>query len=55
MSTNIGMGPCCLSGKLADGKPVGREDVVGGLPTYCAEPKSGSKARSIIFITDIVG
>ena len=46
------MGACCLSGKVHEGKPVGREDQIGGLPVYVTEPKDGSKAKSVIFITD---
>ena len=52
MSTEAGLGACCLSGKLNDGKPVGREDQIGGLNVYVTEPKDGSKAKTIIFMTD---
>lgn len=52
MSTNVGMGECCLSGHINEGKPVGREDQIGGLPVYISEPKDGSKTKSLIFITD---
>ena len=52
MSTNVGMGECCLSGHINEGKPVGREDQIGGLPVYVSEPKGGSKTKSLIFITD---
>ena len=52
MSTNVGMGDCCLSGHINEGKPVGREDQIGGLPVYVSEPKGGSKTKSLIFITD---
>ncbi|KAL8947729.1 MAG: hypothetical protein Q9222_006025 [Ikaeria aurantiellina] len=52
---NIGMSSCCLSGVVHDGKPTGRIDTIGGLDTYIAEPKDGSKTRSIVFISDIFG
>ena len=55
MSTNVGMSSCCLSGTVASGHPSGREDTVGGLPTYIAEPSSKSTSSSVIFITDIFG
>ncbi|KAL8725116.1 MAG: hypothetical protein Q9166_007558 [cf. Caloplaca sp. 2 TL-2023] len=34
---------------------MGRVDYIGGLDTYIAEPKGGSKARSVVFISDIFG
>ncbi|KAL8918620.1 MAG: hypothetical protein Q9172_005336 [Xanthocarpia lactea] len=52
---NIGMSSCCLSGALHEGKPTGRVDKIGGLDTYIAEPKGGSKTKSIVFISDIFG
>ncbi len=52
MSQNLGMGSCCLSGKVHEGKPAGRTDEIGGIPTYIAEPKNGSKEKTIIFISD---
>ncbi|KAG8533143.1 uncharacterized protein KY384_001926 [Bacidia gigantensis] len=52
MASGNGMSACCLSGKLHEGKPVGREEQLGGLSVYVSEPKGGSKAKSLIFITD---
>ena len=52
MSENVGMSSCCLSGAIHDGTPAGRVDTLGGLQTYIAEPKTGSKEKSIIFISD---
>lgn len=49
------MGACCLSGSIHSGTPTGREDTIGGLPTYVAEPSDGSKAKTVVFITDIFG
>ena len=55
MATGVGMSSCCLSGTIATSTPAGREDTVGGLPTYVAEPQSGSTTQSIVFISDIFG
>ena len=52
MSQNVGMSSCCLSGKVHEGQPAGREDEIGGLSTYVSEPENHSKAKSIIFISD---
>ncbi|KAL9612809.1 MAG: hypothetical protein Q9167_002592 [Letrouitia subvulpina] len=49
------MSACCLSGAVHDGKPTGREDTIGGLQTYISEPATGSKKKSIVFITDVFG
>ena len=46
------MSSCCLSGKVHDGQPVGHVETIGGLQTYVSAPKDGSKAKSVIFITD---
>jgi len=55
MSTNSGLSKCCISGKVHEGAPVGKVEQVGGLPTYVSEPSNKSKAKSIIFLTDIFG
>lgn len=52
MSENIGMSSCCLSGALHGGTPTGRVDTIGGLQTYIAEPKNGSKAKTVVLISD---
>lgn len=54
MSQNVGMSNCCLSGKVHQGQPAGREDEIGGLSTYISEPENHSNAQSIIFISDSV-
>jgi len=47
---------CCLSGFLNDSAmPVGKEEIVNGLPRYISEPKDGSKAKTVIFVSDIFG
>jgi dienelactone hydrolase len=55
MTTEIGMGACCLSGAVHNGTPKGREDTLGGLDTYVSEPSSKSTSKSSVFITDIFG
>ncbi|KAI9665006.1 MAG: hypothetical protein M1821_006454 [Bathelium mastoideum] len=55
MATGIGMSDCCLSGKIAEGKPQGREEEIGGISTYVAQPESGSNTKTIVFLTDIFG
>ncbi|KAK4546112.1 hypothetical protein LTR36_002249 [Oleoguttula mirabilis] len=55
MSTGVGVSECCLSGKIQQGKPKGREEEIAGLQTYVAEPENGDKTRTIIFIVDIFG
>ena len=46
------MSACCLSGTIASGTPKGREETIGGLPTYVAEPADGSKAKTIVVLSD---
>ena len=56
MSTNIGMSSCCLSGSVNKStQPTGREDQIGGLETYVAEPSNKSTAKTIVFLVDIFG
>lgn len=54
-SKNVGMSSCCLSGHIASGTPSGVEEQIGGLQTYVATPKDGSKKKSIVFLVDIFG
>ena len=46
------MSACCLSGRIQEGKPKGREQEIGGLPTYVAEPENGDKTKTVIFLVD---
>ncbi|KAJ9645060.1 hypothetical protein H2199_003064 [Coniosporium tulheliwenetii] len=55
MSEGVGMSSCCLSGKVKSGRPQGTETDIAGLNTYIAEPKDGSKAKTVIFLVDIFG
>ena len=55
MSTGVGMSSCCLSGKVHEGKPKGREQEIAGLQTYVAEPENGDKSKTVIFLVDIFG
>jgi hypothetical protein len=52
MSTGVGMSSCCLSGKVAEGKPKGMEKTIAGLQTYVAEPEDGSTKKTIVFLVD---
>jgi hypothetical protein len=53
MSTGVGVSECCLSGKVNSSlTPTGQEETIGGLPTYVAAPKDGSKAKTIVYIVD---
>jgi dienelactone hydrolase len=50
------MNSCCLSGFLNDSAtPVGKEEIVSGLPCYISEPEDGSRAKTVIFVSDIFG
>ncbi|KAL1304956.1 hypothetical protein AAFC00_003866 [Neodothiora populina] len=55
MSTGVGMSSCCLSGKIQNGQPKGREEQIAGLETYVSEPTDGSKKKTIVFLVDIFG
>ncbi|KAH9827243.1 Dienelactone hydrolase family, partial [Teratosphaeria destructans] len=55
MSTNVGLGSCCMSGHLATGTPQGREETIAGLPTYIAEPSTNDPSKTVVFLTDIFG
>ena len=46
------MSACCLSGALHEGRPTGRIETIGGVQSYVAEPKDGSKEKSIVVISD---
>ena len=52
MATGIGMSNCCLSGKVAEGTPKGREEEIGGISTYVAQPESGSNTQTVVFLVD---
>lgn len=55
MSTGVGMSACCLSGKLAKGKPKGTEETIASVRTYVAKPENESTEKTIVFIVDIFG
>ncbi|MCJ1410291.1 hypothetical protein MMC19_004376 [Ptychographa xylographoides] len=42
--------PCCGTGTLHEGAPVGREETVHGLPCYISEPPSAQDPKGIIVI-----
>jgi len=49
------MSSCCLSGKIQEGKPKGREEEINGVLTYVAEPENGDKSKTVVFLVDIFG
>lgn len=49
------MSSCCLTGKVQEGTPKGHVQTIAGLQTYVAEPKDGSKTKTVIFLVDIFG
>lgn len=55
MASQSGLGACCISGSVHSGTPSGREDTIGGIPTYVAEPSDGSTSKTVVFLTDIFG
>jgi hypothetical protein len=52
MSTEVGISPCCLSGKIQNETPSGSVEEIGGLQCYVAAPESGSKAKTVVFLCD---
>ncbi|EJD50872.1 alpha/beta-hydrolase [Auricularia subglabra TFB-10046 SS5] len=46
---------CCVSGHLHSGRPTGLSTRLAGLDVYEALPPNKSKARAVLFITDIFG
>ncbi|KAI1610462.1 esterase/lipase [Exophiala viscosa] len=55
MSAQKSLGKCCISGSVHDGTPTGREDTIGGLSTYIAEPSDKSTSKTVVFLVDIFG
>jgi len=55
MSTSQGLSSCCVSGHLHEGTPKGSVEQIAGLNTYVSKPQDGSKAKTVIFISDIFG
>jgi hypothetical protein len=48
--------PDCAKGGLHEGTPIGREEVVHGLPTYVTEPPAGTPIKGeIVYIPDALG
>lgn len=55
MSSQGGLSSCCISGSVHSGTPSGREDTIGGIATYIAEPSDKSTAKTVVFLVDIFG
>ncbi|EJT99783.1 dienelactone hydrolase [Dacryopinax primogenitus] len=49
------LSPCCVSGHLHEGTPTGVIEKITGFDVYITKPDSGSKAKTILFITDVFG
>ena len=47
--------PDCFKGSLHEGTPTGRVETLHGLPTYIAEPPSGTPKGIIVIIPDALG
>ena len=45
----------CFKGSLHEGTPTGRVETLHGLPTYVAEPPSGTPTGIIVIIPDALG
>ncbi|KDQ11033.1 hypothetical protein BOTBODRAFT_136319 [Botryobasidium botryosum FD-172 SS1] len=50
-----GLSSCCASGYLHEGTPTGAVEKIANLNVYVSKPSSGSKAKSVLFISDIFG
>jgi len=50
-----GFSSCCISGHIHEGTPTGVVEKIVGLDTYIAKSDSGSKAKTIVLISDILG
>lgn len=55
MSSTQQLSACCVSGSIHDGTPKGEVVEFGGVKTYVAKPKDGSKSKTVVFVTDIFG
>jgi len=54
-TTGGGLSDCCASGWIRTGTPKGSFEEIGGRKTYVSLPEDGSKAKTIVYITDIFG
>jgi len=50
-----GLSSCCVTGHLHEGTPTGTVEKITDLDVYVSKPEGGSKAKTILFITDIFG
>lgn len=46
---------CCRSGTLHAGTPKGSTQTIGGRQCYVSSTSKGSKAKTVVIITDIFG
>jgi len=50
-----GLSACCVTGHLHEGTPAGVVEKITDLDVYVSKPEGSSKAKTILFITDIFG
>ncbi|KZV88944.1 dienelactone hydrolase [Exidia glandulosa HHB12029] len=50
-----GLSDCCVSGHIHSGRPTGLTSRIANLDAYFATPPNGSKAKTLLFLTDIFG
>jgi len=55
MTTAAGLSACCVTGHLHEGTPTGTVEKIVDLDVYVTKPEGGSKAKTILFISDIFG
>jgi len=55
MSAQTGLSACCVTGHLHSVTPTGVVEKITNLDCYVSKPEGGSKAKTIVFITDIFG
>ncbi|KAK0196137.1 Alpha/Beta hydrolase protein [Armillaria mellea] len=53
------LGECCFKAVKHEGTPVGRTDIIAGVPTYVSEPSSANKTvqktKVILYFADVYG
>jgi hypothetical protein len=46
---------CCVSGHVHAGTPQGTFQSIDGINTYVSKPENGSKAKTLVLLTDVFG
>ncbi|WWC85849.1 uncharacterized protein L201_000716 [Kwoniella dendrophila CBS 6074] len=56
MSEQTTVSPCCITGHIHQGEPLGSFEVIHGLRTYVSNPKpTEGKQNTVVLISDIFG